>query len=700
MCNGPEQSKPKTYASSSNPKFASNNMNDSTGAVKTEISFSSLLELAADNDVEGFKQSMSCISSAINELGLWYSHQRTSKHMALKHRTPLMVAATYGSIDIVRLILSLSKVDVNRSCGPDKSTALHCAASSGSVNAVEVVKLLLLAGADPESTDAIGHRPIDVIVAPPNTLVLKDALEELLQNKVYPRDMNVSSADVKPESSSFSSSPVSGSLSSPLDVTSLDQPKYNDVHVSSASDKKEYPVDPSLPDIRDSIYSTDEFRMFSFKIRPCSRAYSHDWTECPFAHPGENARRRDPRKFHYSSVPCPDFRKGQCRHDDLCEYAHGVFECWLHPAQYRTRLCKDGTNCARRVCFFAHKLEELRPLYASTGSAVPSPRSVTAAASTMDLASALSFLPCSPSALPAMSPSPFTQSISPSGNAFARPSMVWQQSNTPTLHPPGSNFQTSRLRSSFSARDIQSEELNMLLDYGVPQQQLLRDLSCFSQTNINSSSSTLPARYKTIAPSNLDDMFSAERSSPRFSDPSAVFSPSHKSVVLNQLQPLQNKLSPVNTNLYSPKNVDHPLLQTSFGISSPGRMSPRGMEPQSPFSSRLCTLAQHEKHHRSLGSADLGVNSIGSVSSPVNSMSNWESHNGQVDWSVNGDGLARVRRSFSTRESSPEMKESASIPVSCATSSEGSDLNSQVQSGDHEVLGAWLDQLQLDHIIA
>ncbi|KAK8629507.1 hypothetical protein V6N13_078346 [Hibiscus sabdariffa] len=50
----------------------------------------------------------------------------------------------------------------------------------------------------------------------------------------------------------------------------------------------------------------------------------------------------------------------------------------MHPAQYRTRLCKDETNCTRRVCFFAHKPEELRPVYASTGSALPSPRSYAA----------------------------------------------------------------------------------------------------------------------------------------------------------------------------------------------------------------------------------------------------------------------------------------------------------------------------------
>jgi hypothetical protein len=91
------------------------------------------------------------------------------------------------------------------------------------------------------------------------------------------------------------------------------------------TEKKDYPIDRSLPEINNGIYSTNEFRMFTFKVKPCSRAYSHDWTECPFVHPGENAKHRDPRKYHYTCVPCPDFRKGSCSKGDACEYAHGIF---------------------------------------------------------------------------------------------------------------------------------------------------------------------------------------------------------------------------------------------------------------------------------------------------------------------------------------------------------------------------------------
>ncbi|KAJ0502302.1 putative transcription factor C3H family [Helianthus annuus] len=666
MCSGPDQSKSGSSSTSKTEDKKPNKMVMSSLTVETEDSFSSLLEYAANNDFEGFKRSIEIDPSAIDEVGLWYVRKKGSKQIVLEHRTPLMVAATYGSVSVLKLIISQPKVDVNFSCGPDKCTALHCAASGGSVDAVEVVKLLLSVGADPNIEDANGHRPVDVIVVPPKLSGIRSSLEELLMN--------------------------------------------------SSSDGS------SLPDIKNSIYSTDEFRMFSFKVRPCSRAYSHDWTECPFVHPGENARRRDPRKFHYSCVPCPDFRKGACRRADMCEYAHGVFECWLHPAQYRTRLCKDGTSCARRVCFFAHTPEELRPLYVSTGSAVPSPRSSAAGASVMDMAAALNLLPGSPSSS-VMSPS-FSQQMSPSGNGGQHCSAGWSQPNVPTLHLPGSNLQSSRLRSSLNARDIPADDLSMLQDIDP---QLLNDLACYSQSRPGSLSLNRSARSKTLAPANLEDLFSAElTSSPRFSDQAAspgVFSPSHKSAVLNQFQQQQSILSPINTNVFSPKNVDHTLLQASFSVSSPGRMSPRSIDPISPMGARLSAFAQREKQHqqlRSLSSRDLGTtNGQFNVGSPVNtptSWSKWGSPTGKVDWSVNNE-FGKLKRSSSferdnngveepdlswvqslVKESPPEMmKNKAAAPHS----GNGSGVAAPSGEGpDHSVLGAWLEQMQLDQLVA
>jgi hypothetical protein len=111
-----------------------------------------------------------------------------------------------------------------------------------------------------------------------------------------------------------------------------------------------------------SALSRDEFMMYHFKIQQCPHYRGHhDWTDCLFLHQGEKARRRDPRKCSYSGKPCVDFRKrGQCENGDGCQFAHGVFETWLHPDKYKTQMCRDLSNCQRKVCFFAHSAEELR----------------------------------------------------------------------------------------------------------------------------------------------------------------------------------------------------------------------------------------------------------------------------------------------------------------------------------------------------
>ncbi|KAH6772814.1 CCCH-type zinc finger protein with ARM repeat domain-containing protein [Perilla frutescens var. hirtella] len=699
--------------------------------VETEDAFASLLELAANNDLEGFKRFIDHEPSSVDEVGLWYGRQNGSSQMVLQHLTPLMVAATYGSFDVLKLIVSLPEVDVNRNCGVDNSTALHCAASGGSVNAIDVVKLLLAAGADPNLTDANGRRPFDVIIVSPKLQTMKYSLQMMLTMGTSFEEehhLRVSLGSSNLDSPLLSPSHANGSPCSPDLTPSLEDMKSNGLSASLAPEKKEYPIDPSLPDIKNSIYSTDEFRMFSFKVRPCSRAYSHDWTECPFVHPGENARRRDPRKYHYSCVPCPDFRKGACRRGDMCEYAHGVFECWLHPAQYRTRLCKDGTSCNRRVCFFAHTQEELRPLYVSTGSAVPSPRSNASAANAMDFAAAMSLLPGSPSSVPVMSPSPFTPPMSPSANGISNQGWASQQ-NVPALHLPGSNFQSSRLRSSLNARDIPLDDFNVFGDIDIQQQQLLNELPLLSQQSISTNMLNRSVRPKTLTPSNLEDIFSAESSSPRYSDPAlaaAVFSPTHKSAVLNQFQQQQQSmLSPIKTT-FSPRNVDHSLLQAPFGVSSSGRMSPRAVEPISPMSARVSMLARQEKHHqqfRSLSSRDLGSNAAAAVASLEETWSKWGSPNGQPEWAVTGDDFGKHKRSSSfellnngeepdlswvhslVKESPQDIKEKSAPRVSGASgtatsSGEGANLNNQIEQVDQSVLGAWLEQMQLDQLMA
>ena len=68
----------------------------------------------------------------------------------------------------------------------------------------------------------------------------------------------------------------------------------------------------------------DFFRMYEFKVKKCPCNRPHDWTKCPFTHPGERARRRDPRKFNYSATPCPDFKRDACTRGDACGFAHGT----------------------------------------------------------------------------------------------------------------------------------------------------------------------------------------------------------------------------------------------------------------------------------------------------------------------------------------------------------------------------------------
>ncbi|CAN6454463.1 unnamed protein product [Victoria cruziana] len=729
----------------------------------TEDSFSSLLEYAANNDIDAFKCVVENDPSKVDDVGLWYGRQKGTNQMVLEQRTPLMVASIYSSIDVLSFILSLSG-DVNRACGLDKSTALHCAAAGGSTSAVEAVDILLKAGADPNAIDALGRRPFDSIMVSPKLPRLRTGLEVLLSfgssaldRICVLKETKGGCADLSSSSPPLSSSPDGCSLASICTSSPVSPVKFVDPVGKAASgelsEKKEYPIDPSLPDIKNSIYTTDEFRMFSFKVRPCSRAYSHDWTECPFVHPGENARRRDPRKFHYSCVPCPDFRKGACRRGDLCEYAHGVFECWLHPAQYRTRLCKDGTNCTRRVCFFAHTSDELRPLYVSTGSAVPSPRS---SASNLDVAAAMANMNFGPPGSPSSSTSilsPFSQTavltppMSPSGGV-GQSSIAWPQPNVPTLHLPGNNLQSSRLRSSLSARDI-PVDISMLQELEATQQ-LLNDLSYISGRSPSSavaagngsSLSACSLRCKTLTPSNLEEPFVSEMSSPRFS---ADFSPRSPQVqsssqkaqasVFCQIQQQQENqmMSPINTgNVFSRKSMESQLnghsLQSSFGLSLSSRISsPRSMDasvmaPHSPLGLRLAAFAQREKQHqlRSLSSRDLGGTAAAAmIGSPVATVptaspwSKWGTPMGKAGWGVQGEeiGAGRLRRSSSfelgsgTDEpdvswvhslvvESPEIKEPGSNPSGKEESGQG-----DAGAVDHSQLGAWLEQMQLDQLV-
>lgn len=469
-----------------------------------------------------------------------------------------MIASLYGSTSVVSFILGSFPSEATRASTSDGSTALHLAACGGAATAADVVSLLISAGAEVEALDSSGHRPGDLI--PRN---LPHNLDKSLRTLL------------KAASASPPSTPPKKSL-------------------TREDSKKEYPPDLTLPDIKTGIYSTDEFRMYAFKIKPCSRAYSHDWTECPFVHPGENARRRDPRKFFYSCVPCPDFRKGTCRKADNCEYAHGVFESWLHPAQYRTRLCKDEVGCKRRICFFAHKPEELRsvnPSAISVGS-VGSPR----AGSTLDMATAL---------------------------------LMMQQNGSGS--PITSSPMPTRLNTPIGARDL---DLDMEL----------LSLDQYAQKLFDKMPNTPSPRASWGAPtgnlsSGLDSFGSVDAG------------------LLSQLQAISLKQSVPETELhpnqlfsgYEPNLPSSPLTSQLNGSGLDHSMAKAIMNSRATaFAKRSQSFCDRRSSPVARPST-LSVMTSAATSAAVTPsvLSDWGSPSGKLDWGIQGEELHKLRKSAS-----------------------------------------------------
>lgn len=678
-------------------------------------SSSLLLELAASDDLIGFRRAVEEEGHDFNEASMWYGRRTGSKKMGLEERTPLMIAAMFGSKGVLNYILETGLVDVNRACGSDEATALHCAAVGGSAASVEVVKLLLDASADVNALDANGKRPCELIAHASNSTsnLWKKRMEVLLKGFTSLEDP-------------FGLSDQMGHETEGPEQEEAVTPRVS----KDGTEKKEYPVDLSLPDIKNGIYSTDEFRMYTFKVKPCSRAYSHDWTECPFVHPGENARRRDPRKYHYSCVPCPEFRKGSCRQGDACEYAHGIFECWLHPAQYRTRLCKDETGCTRRVCFFAHKPEELRPLYPSTGSAVPSPRSFAAISSALDMGSIPSFSLGSPSVL---IPSNSTSPMSPSGATSPLGGNMWQ--NHAGIVPPTLQLPGSRLKAALCARDMDLDsELLGLESHRRRQQQLMDEISGLNSPSgwkspLSNASAFAASpvdrtgelnRLGRMNASNLDEIFgsldpalvpqlqglSMDVSAPQLQSPTGI----------KMLQNMNQQLrSSYGTSLSSPP-VRTP---SSFGVD------PSGAAAAPVLNSRSAAFAMrsHSFIERNPMKGHPGLSSPGASAVMSPTLSDWGSPNGKLDWRLQGEELHKLRKSasFGIRSNGSSYAAGATSMAIAANEPDVTWVQSSVKdapptkpghlnfekeqqqqqqchldTGDSETLPAWVEQLYME----
>ncbi|KAF5752578.1 zinc finger CCCH domain-containing protein 29 [Tripterygium wilfordii] len=578
------------------------------------FSCSVLLELAASDDLAGFKDKVEEKGFGVEEASLWYGRRVGSKTMGFEERTPLMIAAMFGSIDVLKYLIETGMVDVNKACGSERVTALHCAIAGGADVAVEIVKFLLDASANPNYVDANGNMPCDLITPTFKSIrsSTKRALEMLLKGEHFNQD-----GEEK--------------------LTTMPQ------LLKVGSDKKEYPIDVSLPDINNGLYGTDEFRMYSFKVKPCSRAYSHDWTECPFVHPGENARRRDPKKYLYLCVPCPDFRKGACQKGDACEYAHGVFESWLHPAQYRTRLCKDETGCNRKVCFFAHKPEELRPVYASTGSAMPSPRSTTVSAVDMATLSPLTLGSASLS-LPSVS----TPQMSPLAAGSQSPKSGGLRQNKINLTPPALQLPGSRLKSALSARDFQLEmELLALENHNslLQQQHMIDEISALSSPSWSKDFN----RMGDLKATNLEDVFGSL-------DPSVLSSLPGISLKTSRPSTPTQVQSPTGFQMHQNMNqlrASHPATNLS---SSPNwKPTARGFDSSAAMAaavmnSRSSAFAKRSQSFIDRGAATNRLGHTAAVNSAAMMPSNksgWTSPDGRLDWGIQGDELNKLRKSAS-----------------------------------------------------
>jgi len=640
-----------------------------------------LLELSASDDLAGFKIEVEQKGLDIDGANYWYGKRIGSKKMGFEERTPLMIAAMFGSTHVLKYIIETGKVNVNRVCGSDKVTALHCAVAGCAASSVGIVKLLLDASADPNSADANGNKPGDLFSTSSKCMCnsRKKLIELLLKGQ---------------------------NLSEDEEEKLIIMPQL----AKEGTEKKEYPLDVTLPDINNGIYGTDEFRMYSFKVKPCSRAYSHDWTECPFVHPGENARRRDPMKYPYSCVPCPEFRKGTCQKGDSCEYAHGVFESWLHPAQYRTRLCKDETGCARKVCFFAHKPEELRPVYASTGSAMPSPRSNSSAVdmtTLSPLALGSSPLPLPATSTPPMSPLAVASSSPKSGG-------LWQNKVSQT--PPALQLPGSRLKTAFCARDLNLEmELLGLESYSSQlqqQQQQLRDeMSCLS------SPSHWSNRIADLKPTNRDDVFGSLDSS--------LMSPL-QGVSLNASAQSQLQ-SPNGMQIRQNMNQLRSSYPAASLSSSPARNPiSYGFDTSAAVAAAVMNSRSSAFAKRSQSFIDRGAvpNRLGftaaanTISMMPSNLPDWSSPNGKLDWGIQGDELNKLKKSASfgfRSNNNPAATTAANVTASHVGEPDVSWVNSLVKDappagstffgaekqyslgkGVRESLPPWMEQIYME----
>ena len=272
---------------------------------------------------------------------MWYDWEDEST--GAKHkRSMLQLAAAMQAVKCVQLLLDAG-ADARLSSPSDGKTALHLACDcKPSMASARVIAMLVQHGADRDALDFNGHSPGHK---------LRVATEP---------------SPAVPISSASLTSSNTGAVHKPACEVQIVRQNSNSCnhchHTRLASSKSALVTNVSDLEMMDGVdYGSSHFRMFHYKVDVCPHEDCiHDTNACPYVHPGDKSRRRNPGVVSYQPVPCPHFRKGNCRLGDACPLSHGVFECWLHPSKYRTQLCTEGSACVRELCFFAHSVEELR----------------------------------------------------------------------------------------------------------------------------------------------------------------------------------------------------------------------------------------------------------------------------------------------------------------------------------------------------
>ena len=297
---------------------------------------------------------------------IWYDWEDESAGVKSK-RSMLQLAAEVQAAKCVQLLLEAG-ADPRLASPSDGKTPLHLACQAKpSMASARVIAMLVQHGADRDAVDFEGNKPGHALermslplshassTSPSVTSAFDDAAS-------VASDVSGVSSDTTATTTTAATNATSVTSFSLERQKSTQSQENHGLHSRLATSKGALVTDVADLELMDGVdYGCAHFRMFHYKVDMCPHEDCiHDTDACPYVHPGDKSRRRNPGLVNYQPVPCPHFRKGNCRLGDACPLSHGVFECWLHPVKYRTQLCTEGSKCAREVCFFAHSLDELR----------------------------------------------------------------------------------------------------------------------------------------------------------------------------------------------------------------------------------------------------------------------------------------------------------------------------------------------------